>query len=75
VKLGETPPAPTKAEIEKLLAVAPRYGVEIVAPPATECGVTDPGKRPSDKIGGRNSPAGVSRDAGQIVQARDEHAS
>ena len=30
VKLGETPPPPTKAEIEKLLAVAPRYGVEIL---------------------------------------------
>ena len=32
VKLGETPPPPTKAEIEKLLAVAPNYGVEIKAP-------------------------------------------
>jgi len=32
VKLGETPPPPSKAEIEKLLAVAPRYGVEIRAP-------------------------------------------
>ena len=32
VKLGETPPLPTKAEIEKLLAVAPNYGVEIKVP-------------------------------------------
>jgi quercetin dioxygenase-like cupin family protein len=32
VKLGETPPPPTKAEIEKLLAVAPSYGVEIRVP-------------------------------------------
>ena len=29
VKLGDTPPPPSKAEIEKLLAVAPNYGVEI----------------------------------------------
>jgi hypothetical protein len=35
VKLGETPPAPTRAEIDKLLAVAPKYGVEIECP-ATE---------------------------------------
>lgn len=27
VKLGETPLPPTKAEIEKLLAVAPNYGL------------------------------------------------
>lgn len=32
VRLGETPPPPTKAEIEKLLAVAPNYGVEIKVP-------------------------------------------
>jgi quercetin dioxygenase-like cupin family protein len=32
VKLGETPPPPTQAEIEKLLAVAPSYGVEIKVP-------------------------------------------
>ena len=32
VKLGEMPPPPTKAEIEKLLAVAPSYGIEIKAP-------------------------------------------
>lgn len=32
VKLGETPPPPTKAEIERLLAVAPNYGVEIKVP-------------------------------------------
>jgi quercetin dioxygenase-like cupin family protein len=32
MKLGETPPPPTKAEIEKLLAVAPSYGVEIKVP-------------------------------------------
>lgn len=32
VKLGETPPPPSKAEIEKLLAVAPKYGVEIRVP-------------------------------------------
>lgn len=31
-KLGETPPPPTRAEIEKLLAVAPNYGVEIKVP-------------------------------------------
>jgi quercetin dioxygenase-like cupin family protein len=32
VKLGHTPPPPSKAEIEKLLAVAPSYGVEIRVP-------------------------------------------
>lgn len=32
VKLGDTPPLPSKAEIEKLLAVAPKYGVEIRVP-------------------------------------------
>ena len=32
VNLGETPPPPTKAEIERLLAVAPNYGVEIKVP-------------------------------------------
>ena len=32
VKLGDAPPPPSKAEIEKLLAVAPRYGVEIMIP-------------------------------------------
>jgi quercetin dioxygenase-like cupin family protein len=32
VKLGETPPSPSKAEIEKLLSVAPSYGVEIKVP-------------------------------------------
>jgi hypothetical protein len=32
VKLGGTPPPPSKAEIEKLLAVAPNYGVEIRVP-------------------------------------------
>lgn len=32
VKLGVTPPPPTQAEIEKLLAVAPSYGVEIKVP-------------------------------------------
>ena len=32
VKLGETPLPPTKTEIEKLLAVAPSYGVEIKVP-------------------------------------------
>jgi quercetin dioxygenase-like cupin family protein len=32
VKLGETPQPPTKAEIEKLLSVAPSYGVEIKVP-------------------------------------------
>lgn len=32
VKLGDTPPPPSKAEIEKLLAVAPNYGVEIRVP-------------------------------------------
>lgn len=32
VRLGEMPPPTTKAEIEKLLAVAPNYGVEIKVP-------------------------------------------
>lgn len=32
VKLGDTPPPPTQAQIEKLLAVAPSYGVEIQVP-------------------------------------------
>ena len=32
VKLGDQPPPPSKAEIEKLLAVAPKYGVEIKVP-------------------------------------------
>jgi quercetin dioxygenase-like cupin family protein len=32
VKLGETPPPPTEADIEKLLAVAPNYGIEIRVP-------------------------------------------
>lgn len=32
VKLGDTPPPPSNAEIEKLLAVAPKYGVEIKVP-------------------------------------------
>jgi quercetin dioxygenase-like cupin family protein len=32
VKLGDTPPPPSQAEIEKLLAVAPKYGVEIKVP-------------------------------------------
>lgn len=32
VKLGDKPPPPSKAEIEKLLAVAPSYGVEIKVP-------------------------------------------
>ena len=32
MKQGDTPPPPSKAEIEKLLAVAPRYGVEIIVP-------------------------------------------
>ena len=31
-KVDETPPPPTKAEIEKLLAVAPNYGIEIQVP-------------------------------------------
>ena len=31
-KLGDTPPRPSKADIEKLLAVAPSYGVEIKVP-------------------------------------------
>jgi hypothetical protein len=29
-----TAPPPTKEEIEKLLAIAPRYGIEIRLPPA-----------------------------------------
>jgi quercetin dioxygenase-like cupin family protein len=29
---GQTAPPPTKEEIEKLLAVAPRYGIEIMLP-------------------------------------------
>jgi hypothetical protein len=32
VKLCDTPPPPSKAEIENLLAVAPKYGVEIRVP-------------------------------------------
>jgi len=32
VEFGQTPPAPTKADIDKLLAVAPKYGVEIRVP-------------------------------------------
>lgn len=32
VQAGETPPHPTKEEIEKLLTVAPRYGIEIKLP-------------------------------------------
>jgi quercetin dioxygenase-like cupin family protein len=32
VNLGDTPPPPTKAEIEKLLAIAPNYGIEIKLP-------------------------------------------
>lgn len=32
VNLGETPPPPTKAEIDKLLAIAPKCGVEIRLP-------------------------------------------
>jgi quercetin dioxygenase-like cupin family protein len=32
VNLGDTPPPPSKAEIEKLLTVAPQYGIEIRAP-------------------------------------------
>lgn len=32
VKPGDTPPPPTRTEIEKLLAVAPNYGVEIMVP-------------------------------------------
>ena len=31
-KLGDTPPPPSKEDIEKLLVVAPRYGVEIKVP-------------------------------------------
>jgi quercetin dioxygenase-like cupin family protein len=31
-KLGDTPPPPSLSDIEKLLAVAPSYGVEIKAP-------------------------------------------
>ena len=32
VPAGETPPLPTKQDIEKLLTVAPRYGIEIKLP-------------------------------------------
>jgi hypothetical protein len=32
VEFGQQPPPPSKAEIEKLLAVAPNYGVEIRLP-------------------------------------------
>ena len=32
VQAGETPPLPTKQDIEKLLTVAPRYGIEINLP-------------------------------------------
>ena len=32
IQLGEQPAPPSKAEIEKLLAVAPKYGVEIKVP-------------------------------------------
>ena len=32
VNLGQEPPPPSQAEIEKLLAVAPNYGVEIKVP-------------------------------------------
>jgi quercetin dioxygenase-like cupin family protein len=32
IHLGETPPPPSHAEIEKLLAIAPRYGLEIKVP-------------------------------------------
>lgn len=32
VKLGDTPPPPARAEIEKLLAVAPNYGIDIRVP-------------------------------------------
>jgi hypothetical protein len=32
VELGQVPPPPKQAEIEKLLAVAPNYGVEIKVP-------------------------------------------
>ncbi|QDU25663.1 Quercetin 2,3-dioxygenase [Anatilimnocola aggregata] len=32
IALGEQPPPPSKAEIEKLLAIAPKYGVEIKVP-------------------------------------------
>ncbi len=32
VELGQVPPPPSKAEIEKLLSVAPNYGVEIKVP-------------------------------------------
>ncbi len=34
--LTEPVPPPTQADIEKMLAVAPRYGVEILPPPADE---------------------------------------
>ena len=29
---GELPPKPTKAEIDKLIEAAPRYGIEFVLP-------------------------------------------
>lgn len=32
VALGTNPPPPTKEEIDKLLTVAPRYGIEIKLP-------------------------------------------
>jgi len=32
IKVGEQPPPPSQAEIERLLAVAPNYGVEIKVP-------------------------------------------
>lgn len=32
VELGQQPPPPSKAEIEKLLAVAPHYGIDIKLP-------------------------------------------
>ncbi|MFQ4141158.1 cupin domain-containing protein [Chlorogloeopsis sp. ULAP02] len=34
--LNATPPAVTNADIEKLLATAPKYGLEILPPPAQE---------------------------------------
>lgn len=34
IRLDEAPPRPSQAEIEMLLAVAPRYGVDIVLPGA-----------------------------------------
>jgi quercetin dioxygenase-like cupin family protein len=32
VKRGDMPPPPSRSEIEKLLAIAPRYGIEIRVP-------------------------------------------